>query len=274
LSSPSDELKKLHGLVASINLTGQVDSHYSDSISNVRSYNDLNGFQVEYITFHGYWLEVGRDEAVKHALKYGYEWIMQIDADAAPIPPNIVEYLLRKLFIEQPDADVIGAYCQLKGPPHLPTIDTGTGRWEEIYPGSGIMPVIRTGAHCFIAKTSAYRKFGPPWYKTRSVHDPRLAFAEVDNFLRCRLAGDNPLTKVPEWHIMVNEAAKGDITEQQHVGEDSGFCDRLMAAGGRIYVDTDLVVGHVTKKIIEPKDLKDHMDERRTQLRQACGLLS
>ena len=267
------DLKKLSGLVASINLTGQVDSHFSDAMSNVRSYCDLNGYSVEYLTFYGIWLEVGRDEAVKHAIKYGYEWVIQVDADAAPIPPNLVEYLLKKIFVEQPDADMIGAYCQLKGPPHLPTIDTGTGTWEEHYPGSGIMPVIRTGAHCFIAKTSAFQKFGPPWFRTRRVQTPYLAFQEVDNFTRCRLSGSNPFTKVPEWHILVMEAAKGETPEMQNVGEDSGFCDRLMAAGGRIYVDTDLVVGHVAKRVIEPKHLKRYMDERRKSKRQACGLL-
>jgi hypothetical protein len=71
---------------------------------------------------------------------------------------------------------------------------------------------------------------------------------------------------------MVNEAAKGETPEMQNVGEDSGFCDRLMAAGGRIYVDTDLVVGHVTKKIITPDDLKKHMDARAKRIRQVCGL--
>jgi hypothetical protein len=268
----SDELKQLPGLIASINLTGQVDSHFSEAMSSVRSYNDLNGYHIEYLTFYGMWLEVGRDEAVKHAIENEYAWVMQIDADAAPIPPNLTEYLVQKLFVEQPDADVIGAYCQLKGEPHLPTVDTGTGRWEEIYPGSGIVPVIRTGAHCFIAKTQAFKRFGPPWFRTRQVQQPYLAFQEVDNFSRCRLAGQNPFAKVPEWHIMVNEAAKGEIPELQNVGEDSGFCDRLMAAGGRIYVDTDLVVGHVTKKIISPDDLKKHMDARHKKVRQVCGL--
>ncbi len=270
------DLKKLSGLVASINLTGQVDSHYSDAMSNVRSYCDLNGYSVEYLTFYGIWLESGRDEAVKHAIKYKYEWVIQVDADAAPIPPNLVEYLLNKIFVEQPDADMIGAYCQLKGTPHLPTIDTGTGTWEEHYPGSGIMPVIRTGAHCFIIKTEAFQRFNypnGPWFRTRQVQTPYLAFHEVDNFARCRLSGKNPLTDVPEWHILLMEAARGKEVDNINVGEDSGFCDRLMATGGRIYVDTDLVVGHVAKRVIEPKHLKRYMDERRKLMRQACGLL-
>ncbi|NIV29482.1 MAG: hypothetical protein GWN58_08215, partial [Anaerolineae bacterium] len=111
--------------------------------------------------------EHGRDEACNHALQNNYDWILQIDADAAPIPPGSLERILNVAYVQQPDADVVGAYCQLKHPPFLPTIDTGTGTWEQIFPGEGVLEVMRTGGHFLLTKVPSLRRFGPPWFRTR-----------------------------------------------------------------------------------------------------------
>ena len=56
------------------------------------------------------------------------------------------------------------------------------------------------------------------------------------------------------------------------VGEDSGFCDAAKAAGARIYVDTNLVTGHIGKRAITAEMLKEAMDARTRRLRAAVGI--
>ena len=256
------ELNQLPGVVATVCLSGTVTPEYSVALSNLRSWNDRNQFwKVEYTIQHAVLVESGRDAVCKHALDNKYEWILQIDADASSFPDDALFRVLKTAFIDVPQIDVLGGYCQAKGWPYLPTIDTGSGKWEEHYPNEGILPVIRTGAHFLLIKTSALQKFGPPWFRTRISQRPSQAFAEVDNFARCHLDGRNPLTEHPEWITILNQARLVSHTQPSAIGEDSAFCDALRAVGGLICVDTSLVVGHVMTKTIMPDDFVKAVEE-------------
>jgi hypothetical protein len=213
---------------------------------------------------------------MEHALKPNgdeppYDWVLQIDADAAPIPHDIVLALLYDAYVLAPEADVVGAYCQLKTPPHLPTIDTGTGTWEIHFPGGGLLPVMRTGGHCLLVKTPILTRFGPPWFSTRRSMRPMDALHEIDNYARCKLDGENPLQETDAWKELVDHV-KAEPGANHHVGEDSGFCDAVKAVGGTILVDTNLVVGHVGKKIYSPIDLRDAVAERKANNLLGCGI--
>lgn len=267
------DLRELSGCIATCVTTGFVDPAYSACMTEMRAWNIEHGFtRVEYRLQEATLVEAGRDAVCAHALKHGYDWLLQIDADAT-FPPNTLARLLEDAYVLVPDADAVGAYSQLKGFPHWPTIDTGTGTWEEHYPGEGILPAIRTGAHCILVKTSALRRFGPPWFRTRLTKRPAVAFAEVDNFARIHSHGANPLTRDPEWSRLLDLAKAESHVEPSTVGEDSGFSDALLAAGGTLYVDTDLVTGHVMRKTITPADLRDALRERDRMKRLVCGVL-
>lgn len=268
------ETKDLPGLIATICISGSVDPHFAANLSNMRSWNDRNGFhKVEYKIIEARLVEKGRNEACEHALRENYAWLLQIDADAAPFPPDALARMLHTAFVRLPALSALGAYCQLKGWPGISTIDTGTGTWEIHYPGKGVLGVIRTGAHFLLTKVEALRSFGPPWFQTREVPRPAKSFMEVDNFARTHLDGTNPLTSVPEWDTLVAEAKKVSSTSGGNVGEDSGFCDALRAAGGEIAVDTDLVVGHVATEIILPGKLKENIDKMHREERRVFGVL-
>lgn len=272
MTEPID-LKALRGLVATVVTGPSVDDAFSAHLSDMRSYCDRAGFHnVEWRLMPAALVEVGRDECARHAVEQGYDWCLQIDADAAPFPARLLERMLTIAFHTQPDADVVGAYCQLKHPPYLPTIDTGTGTWEEHYPGEGVIPVIRTGGHCHLSKTSIYKRFGPPWYRTRLAKRPLDAMAELDNFARIKLHGENPFAKTDAWEQLLELARAESGAGPAGVGEDSAFCDAVKAVGGMIYVDTDLVAGHVAKRVITPSLLKEEMDKRRRIHRSACGV--
>lgn len=285
-------LQSLSGCVATICTTGTVLSEYTAAFGNLRSFNDRNGFhKVEYLQIDAKLVEAGRDSAVMHALNEGYDWILQIDADAAPFREDALHLLLNSAYLLHPDSDVMGAYCQIKGDLPLPTIDTGTGTWEVHFPDEGILPVIRTGAHFFLTKCDAFRKMGgPPYFRTRQPWMPLHALREVDNYARTQLDGQNPFERDKAWISLTQSAIKDtqDTNKERYlesksplpmelselfVGEDSGFCDRLKSVGGQIYVDTALVAGHVHKKIIVPDDLRNALDTMDRRRRLAYGVM-
>lgn len=269
------DITTLPGLVATCCTSGTVMPQFATALSNMRSFNDRNGLhKVEYQTFYASLVEEGRDSAVRHMLSVdggAYQWLLQIDADAAPFPADALARMLTTMFVNIPHIDALGGYCQLKGAPYLPTIDTGSGTWEEHYPGEGVIPVIRTGAHFLMCKRSAFKWTGPPWFRTRLAVSPFRAMMEVDGFARQRLGGDNPLTQHPEWNTLMHMARKVSPMDT-HVGEDSAFFDKLRATGGHAYVDTDLIVGHVATKTIMPSDFVESMGRQRAAQAACLGL--
>lgn len=268
------DLRELRGLVATVNLTGSVCSEMAMCLMEMRAWAVEHGFNaVEWQEFPAQLVEAGRDAVCKHALKEKYEWCLQIDGDAT-FPPNALGKILHSAYVAVPDANVMGAYCQLRSPPFLPTIDRGSGTWEAIHPNSGILPVIRTGGHFLLVKTAILERFGPPWFRARRTKRLIEAFLEVDNYARCRLNGENPFRELPEWQELTDAARSESLSEPNSIGEDSGFSDRVKAAGGSIYVDTSVITGHVTKRVLGPKDLADALKEREKLPRLAVGVLS
>ena len=267
-----DDLRALRGLVATVCTSGHVKPQYSISFSNLRSHNDREGYHnVEYKIFPGVLVEAARDEVVAHAIQHRYDWILQIDADASPFPANSLSRMLNNIYINYPEFDAIGAYCQVKGQMNHPTIDTGTGKWEEHYPGEGMLPVIRTGAHFLFTKISAFQRFGPPWFRTRIPLHPSRAFMDVDNFARTHIDGKNPFWS-KEWETLLQEALTIPGSIMTPIGEDSGFFDTLKAHGGAAGVDTDMIVGHVDDRCILPEDFIKQAKDARLALRQILGV--
>lgn len=261
------------GLISTIVTGPQVLPTYARCKEELRALHIRRGFrQCEYVNFAAAHVETGRDRAAQHMLNCDYNWMVQLDADAV-FDADAVLRLLHTLFEKVPQSDMAGAYCQLKNSPHLPTLDTGTGTWEEHYPNSGIMPVIRTGTHAFAVKRRAFEKMGPPpWFRSRRTLRTVDAMAHLDNVARMNYDGDNPLAD-ETWEEMLSEAKESADDDRSYVGEDSGFCDRLRANGGQIVVNTDIVVGHQKTKTVEPEDLADEMNRRRRTPRLACGIL-
>lgn len=272
------DITDLRGYVATISLTGSVTPQFSQCLMSMARYNDRIGLsKIEYRINHGVLLEAARDAVVQHALQPSpgeapYDWVLQIDADAT-FPEHLLHQLLEELYIKRPDAGIIGTYAQLKGYPHVPTIDTGTGTWEEHYPGEGTIPVIRTGCHCFIAKTGVFLKLGPaPWFRTRIAQNPLRAMREVDGHARRHLAGRNPLQQHPEWPTLLEAAREVSPAADSTVGEDSSFFDRCRAHGVPVYVATDIVTGHVSQYIIMPDKYREAIQKNRKMQQAALGV--
>ena len=139
------------------------------------------------------------------------------------------------------------------------------------------MEVIRTGGACILIKRHVYERMEFPWYGVRPAPRPIDVLAEVDNYARCKMDGQNPLVESPAWQVLMKCATEDAAAQRSRnagtradlmsaVGEDSNFCDRVRALGLRIVVNTDIVCGHVDTRVITAEDHQKAMGEiRRNQ---------
>lgn len=260
---------------------GSVRHEAMQSWTDMRSHSEKQGLQnVAYYTLPGALVEKARNEAVRRMLREPqFQWLLQIDADMQWQPDALLK-LLATAYGELPHADVIGAYCPLRGELALPTIDTGTGTWESHYPGSGVLEVIRTGAAFLLAKRHVFEGLQDPWFRMRVPARPLDFMAEVDNYARIKFDGQNPFRgdRDRAWERLeqcaVDDPSSGGDFVPAEVGEDSGFCDRARNAGYRLFVNTDVVTGHVETKVTTWQDHRRAMDGTERNHRLAVGVLS
>lgn len=284
----SGEIQIPPGIVA-VTTYGQIRGETSQCLMELRSHCEAHGLKnVGWVTVPGSLVEKARNDAVRTmlgAFEGHAQWILFIDGDmvfakdALFKPGNPVSGLLVTAFGQCPWADVVGAYCSLKGDLALPTLDTGTGTWESIYPGRGPVEVMRTGAAFLLCKRHVFERVPQPWFRLRVPARPLDFMAEVDNWARMKLDGKNPFRGLPgqPWEKLLDlasqdpSAAPGAFVPAE-VGEDSGFCDRVKAAGMRIVVDTDVEIGHLDTVVVRAAQHKKKMNELKEQWLQAVGV--
>lgn len=265
---------------------GQITQQTAQCLMELRSFSEGQGLKnVKYTMIPGVLVEKARNEAVRMMLKEGFGWIVMIDGDMTFDPNSLVAPegqragLLQVAFGEQPNLDVLGAYCPLRGEMAIPTIDSGTGTWESHYPHSGIIPVMRTGGAFLLAKRRVFEGMQDPWFRMRVPARPLDFMAEVDNFARIKFNGANPFRdKDGQYWEKLEQCAKEDPSGAQftpvEVGEDSGFCDRAKMAGFQLAVHTGVVCGHVEQRVTTWVDHKKAMDSLELNHRYAVGLLA
>lgn len=231
-------------------------------------------------------VDKARNEAVMQLLADRQAaWLLQIDADMQ-FTPDVVDKLVLTAYQQVPWADIVGAWCPLRGDPYLPTIDTGTGTWEPTLPGQGPLEVIRTGGACILAKRHVFERMEAPWYGVRAAPRAIDTLAEFDNFCRIKFDGRNPFMRLPEWE-QIQDCAAQEAYQQRAaaphgvgmqwyhtVGEDSNFADKARALGFRIVVQTDAVCRHVDRKVIGPEDHRDAIKRVERQQDLACGIVA
>lgn len=211
------------------------------------------------------------------------QYLVQIDADMT-FAPTIVEILLNTAYHECPWADIVGAWCPLRGEPYLPTIDTGTGTWEPTMPNQGPLEVIRTGGACILVKRHVFERMEAPWYGIRPAPRALDTLAEFDNFCRIKFDGRNPFMHSREWG-QISQCAAEEARSQRaanptgafgtyfnSVGEDSNLCDKARALGFRIVVQTNAVCGHIDRRVITANDHRMAMARQEEQELLACGI--
>ena len=176
---------------------GSIKQQTAQAIWELRSYSEKQGLiNVGWAMVPGALVEKARNDAVRTMLNSfrdpngvsQAQWICFCDADMVPAP-QALHQLLSTAYGSHPWADVVGAYCNLRGDLALPTIDTGTGTWESHFPGRGVLEVIRTGAAFVLCKRHVFDRIPAPWFRIRVPARPLDFMAEVDNWARMKLNG-------------------------------------------------------------------------------------
>jgi hypothetical protein len=256
-----------------------ITQHTVQSLLEARSFTDRNGAtNIKWLMEPATLVERARNAAVRGMIRDNAQWLLFIDGDTV-FSPDAALHALRTAYADYPHADVVGGYVPLRGDIALPTIDTGTGTWESWFPGSGVVEVMRTGCAFLLIKRHVLDALRDPWFRVRVPARPIDFMLEVDNFARIKFDGRNPLRDAPEdaW-AKLEKCARDDPSAAPEnftpieVGEDSGFCDRVRAAGFRIFVNTDISCGHVDTRILWGADHKKAVADRERMQRLLAGV--
>jgi hypothetical protein len=260
---------------------GQIRGETSEALMNMRSHSERNGLlNVSWRMIPGTLVDKARNDATRELLRNPQlSWLLFCDGDMTFQQDALIQ-LLSVAYGSHPHVDVLGAYCTLRGDLALPTIDRGSGTWESVFPGQGVVSVIRTGAAFVLIKRHVFEALKEPWYCLRVPSRPIDFLLEVDNFARTKMNGENPFVGLPgePWEKLVKCAEEDPSIAQElftraEVGEDSNFTDRARNAGFHVAVHTDVVTGHIDVKTTDWRQHKKSMDEMRTNQRQVVGLL-
>jgi hypothetical protein len=248
----------------------------------MRSYSEKQGLSnVRWYTMPGTLVEKARNEACRELLRDpNGGWLLFMDGDMVAPPDSLIR-TLQTAYAEVSHADVVGGYCNLRGDLALCTIDSGSGTWESHFPGSGVIECMRTGAAFLLIKRHVLEGMKDPWFRVRVPARPIDFMAEVDNWARIKFDGQNPFRGLPDatWERLEQCAVEDPSVAQDQfvpgeVGEDSGFCDRARNAGYRIFVNTDIVTGHIDTKVIDWRQHKEAIEKLELQQRHVAGLLA
>lgn len=247
------------------------------SLMDMRSHMEKQGVHnIAWDFVPGMLVDMARNQAVARLLSNAnLQWLCFIDGDCV-FQPDALLRLLTFAYGQMPSADIVGAYNPLRTKPYLPTIDTGTGTWESHLPMSGPMQVMRTGSAFIVIKRHVFERLEGPWYGTRNMARPIDALADVDNFAHIKFDGTNPLAKYPEWQALMKCAKDEGSTYKPRdpaafTGEDSGLLDRAKLSGMSAWVHTDVVCGHVDRKVVTAMDHRNELKERDRNRRLLVG---
>jgi len=256
---------------------GSITHETAASWGNARDNLVRQGLSLVWDFVPGILVDRARNQAVAKLLSHqpALGWIVFVDGDAV-FGPDAIAQLLLTAYGSHPHADAVGGYCTLRGEPFLPTIDTGTGTWESVLPGNGVLEVMRTGSAFILLKRHCFEKVSGPWYGTRNPMRPIDALAEVDNFAHTRFDGRNPLSETAEWKALLQCALDDPGSRKPHdpyafIGEDSNWCDAMRFAGLRILVNTDIEVAHVDRVIRSASDHRKFLKDRDQDVRLLVG---
>ncbi len=287
MTAPAQQQVQIPAGLFVVTTYGSVTQQTTQAIWDLRSHSEKNGLSnVGWAMVPGSLVEKARNDSVRMMLgafkdpvgQSHAQWICFCDADMVP-PADALTRILGTAYGTTPWADVVGGYCNLRGDIALPTADTGTGTWESHFPGRGPVEVIRTGAAFLLCKRHVFERVPAPWFRLRVPARPLDFMAEIDNWARMKMDGKNPFHNLPgkPWERLIElahkdpSAAPGTFVPAE-VGEDSGFCDRVKAAGMRIVVDTNIVIPHLDTVVNTPETHKRKMNEIQDQWKQAVGL--
>ena len=144
------------------------------------------------------------------------EWHLFLDDDHA-FEDNALLRLLDR------DVDIITGLYARRYPNFDPTVyykfdskekDTKLYTWEGLSEESGLLEIEACGAGFLLVKKKVFEAMKPPYFRVGGSHWQNWAL------------------------------------EQDVIGEDTGFCERAREMGFKVYVDLDVLIGHIPDETI------------------------
>lgn len=183
------------------------------------------------------------------------DWILFIDDDMVWDPGSVRALLETRAALEEQGyvPDVLSALCFRRAEPHQPTL--------------------------FFKHQDGPYNFMEAWDEdVVEVDATGMAFALVTKQAFERIAG----TEMPPYEVRVAGNRTPDFFRWYGgLGEDLRFCEDVKKAGGHVYVDTRILIGHVAEKTVSIRDFWREIAERseteqanRERINKEMGLLT
>lgn len=172
------------------------------------------GQRIDHFIIQGNLLALQRNEAVQ---RMQGDWLLFIDDDMVWQPDAIGRLIAARNEI---DADIIGALCFRRSPPHQPTL------YMREEPTAGMYNYLEKWDDDIV-----------------EVDATGMAFALIHKRVFEAIAG-TPMPSMEERRAL---GLPQFFRWQGTLGEDLRFCQDAKAAGCRIFVDTRIEIGHIAE---------------------------
>jgi GT2 family glycosyltransferase len=206
------------GLVATFHATEMTRVGFMHSLMGLKR---SDGIGFSYYQHQRSPIAQARQVVADYATDQGFDWIVQLDDDA-----TFPEDLIRRLLSHQ--KEIVCALAYGRAPPHItcafefdPVGDGMSGKPLEGIEHTGLRRVDVSGFHCSIMHTSVIKKLRA-FKSEKYPNGIRQYYGGFDN----------------------------------KMGEDFACCVHLKEAGIPIYVDTDLIAGHIGDAVLVDEGYK------------------
>lgn len=196
-----------------------------------------NEYVMRYFV-QGHVLTMQRNECIR---SMDGDWIMFVDDDMVFQPDAIGRIVAKQ---KETGADIVGALCFQRMPPHQPTMYHESPRggyvYREVWKDGETVPVDATGmAFCMITKTALNKIL------QFVTGDPQSVLLGREERLKL------PAAQFFQWG--------------PRMGEDFNFCKVATESGCSILVDTSTKIGHIAEIVVNEEHFFQQMAMRSEQ---------
>lgn len=239
-----------------------------------------------------------RNLIAQKALEGSYDFVFMMDDDMI-FPHACLVRLLNTLVNQRKGCDVptvVGGMYNRRGGDYAVVcynFNAKNHSFEpvKVAPNSGVVKCDMVGTGCILMDTAVFTKIDYPWFQyafwptANSQNDTLEMFLKYDLLLKLRDATDpvKPQLSINGYKIKTKSCFLG-FTDRKSVlnqiseiegllkkfdktpnhgigrwGEDNCFFKKCKDAGIPVYLDSDIVCGHLTRAIIQQKDRDNFM---------------
>lgn len=223
---------------------GGLEPDTQQCLDHLCQYNLLNGNKVSLSKSTGSLIAENRNKVIEVALEVGARYVLFIDTDMV-FPKEAIQ---RMQLHRKP---IVSATAFVKSPPYMPNMykRVSVNGWVPIreWERGKLLQVDCIGGAFMLVEASVFKRMPGPWFAQPAMiqhilwEELRLLFAHNPNDEQILKAARN----LYEQH--------GD-SNKNTLGEDYYFSELCRRSDVPIYVDTDMMIGHIGKYLFGYRD--------------------